>query len=66
VTPDRREFPKASIEFLERRLADLDRLALAGDGAAAICAEAIRQVLNRLAAQVAARIDDQLSYTRRR
>jgi hypothetical protein len=26
VTPDRREFPKASLEFLERRLADLDRL----------------------------------------
>jgi len=59
MTPPR-QFPKDETEFLERRLTDLDRLALGGDGAAAICAEAIRTILNRLAAHVAAHVDDRL------
>jgi hypothetical protein len=64
MNPARSDFPTAEAEFLERRLADLDRLAVAGDGAAAICAEALRGILNRLAAFVAAHVDEQLNHTR--
>ncbi len=58
------DFPTDAVNFLEHRLADLNSLALGGDAGAAVCAEAVREVLNRLAAITAAQLHDALDRPR--